>query len=281
MQALLHQIAETNGLTIRTFDPLAGGDINDVYLLKCIKTNIVVKLNNSASFPEMFGTEARGLQLLASSNSFRIPSVVAVGTVGNMSYLLLEYIEPSSNTSKFWTQFAEQLATLHRTSNKRFGLSHNNYIGSLPQYNSETETATDFYISQRLEPQFKLAAENGYSFQNLSSFYRTISEEIPNEPPSLIHGDLWSGNYLATKNSEAVLIDPAVAFAPREMDLAMMQLFGGFPKQVFSAYNEIFPLQKNWEKRTTIFQLYYVLVHLNLFGDGYLPQVTKVLNDFS
>ena len=104
-----------------------------------------------------------------------------------------------------------------------------------------------------------------------------ISEEIPNEPPSLIHGDLWNGNYLVSEAGKPVLIDPAAAFAPREMDIAMMHLFGGFSTTLFQAYQEIHPMEKNWEDRISLWQLYYMLVHLNLFGSGYLKQVEAIL----
>jgi fructosamine-3-kinase len=139
----------------------------------------------------------------------------------------------------------------------------------------------EFYISQRLEPQLKLAFEGGFKFGNLKGFFKNISEEIPEESPSLIHGDLWSGNFLVAHNGDPALIDPAVAFAPREMDLAMMKLFGGFSEEVFMTYNSIFPLCEGWKERTAIWQLYYLLVHLNLFGSGYWSQVKFILKRYS
>ena len=126
-----------------------------------------------------------------------------------------------------------------------------------------------------------MASENGFQFKKLTSFYKTISKIIPNEAPSLIHGDLWSGNYMVSKKSQAVLIDPAVAFAPREMDIAMMKLFGGFSEELIINYNSIFPLEKGWEDRVSLWQLYYLLVHLNLFGSSYLPKVKSIINKYS
>ena len=128
-------------------------------------------------------------------------------------------------------------------------------------------------------PQFNLAKEKGYEFKNLQAFYKKVRGIIPNEKPSLIHGDLWSGNYLKTDRGFA-LIDPAVAYSLREMDLAMMKLFGGFPKEAFAAYEANFSLAKAYTSRIELFQLYYLLVHLNLFGSGYLAGVRRCINNY-
>ena len=131
------------------------------------------------------------------------------------------------------------------------------------------------------EPQLRMAVDSGYSFSGLEKALRHIAESIPKESPSLIHGDLWGGNYLVSKHGNPVLIDPAVAYAPREMDLGMMKLFGGFSSEVFTLYNEIFPLTKGWEERIPLWQLYYLLVHLNLFGSGYLSRVRDILGRYT
>lgn len=242
---------------------------------------MVAKINDAARFPNMFSAEAKGLQLLGETNSFRIPKVIAEGKMENQAYLLLEFLEPGNKATDFWDHFAQNLVALHRKTQSQFGLDHDNYIGSLPQYNGLCESASEFYISQRLEPQFKMAFDRGFGFDDLGSFYKNISEEIPNEAPSLIHGDLWSGNYLVTPNGRPALIDPAVAFAPREMDLAMMKLFGGFAEEVFTKYNSLFPLNEDWSARLPLWQLYYLLVHLNLFGSGYLQQVSSIVKRYS
>ena len=126
-----------------------------------------------------------------------------------------------------------------------------------------------------------MASKRGFSFKNLEQFYRNISEEIPEEAPALIHGDLWSGNFITNEEGLPCLIDPAVGYAPREMDLAMMKLFGGFPEQVFEEYDEIFPLEKGFQERIPIWQLYYLLVHLNIFGSSYKPSVAQIVKRFS
>lgn len=194
----------------------------------------------------------------------------------------MEKLPIGQKEESFWEKFARDLAKLHQVTQPTFGLDHDNYIGSLPQYNtSKTQKAAEFYIECRLEPQFRLAEKNGYSFKALDRFYKHLESHIPEEPPALIHGDLWGGNYMIIRKAEPALIDPAVAFAPREMDLAMMKLFGGFPPETFLHYQAHFPLEKNWKKRLEIWQLYYLLVHLNLFGAGYLSPVKRILKKFS
>jgi fructosamine-3-kinase len=281
MDSVLNHIAEQNNIQIQTAEPLYGGDINKAYLLRSDTMDYVVKVNSASLYPNMFETEAKGLFLLRSSNSFRIPEVIAVGELNDQSYIMMEFIESGSASRTFWGEFAIYLASLHKNSQKSFGLDHSNYIGRLPQYNSEESTASDFYIHQRLEPQFRMAYDEGYEFKNLGRFYSIISEEIPNEASSLIHGDLWNGNYLISDRGVPSLIDPAVAYAPREMDLAMMKLFGGFPSEVYTLYHEEFPLKDRWEERIKLWQLYYLLVHLNLFGSGYFNQVHSIVKQYS
>lgn len=228
----------------------------------------------------MFTAEAKGLQLLKNSNSFIIPEVIATGEIGATSYLLMEYIPKGTPKIKFWELFAKNLTKLHQNTQARYGLDYDNYIGRLPQPNAKCQTASEFYVSQRLEPQFKMAIDKGFYFGDLKKCVKNISDEIPNEPPALVHGDLWSGNYLVSEHGEPVLIDPAVAFAPREMDLAMMRLFGGFSEEIFVGYHSFFPLQEGWQGRIQLWQLYYLLVHLNLFGSGYLHQVKSILKTY-
>ena len=274
---VFEHISITHNINISGIRPLYGGDINSVFMLNCQEGNFVVKINDAWRLPKMFEAESKGLQLLRQSNSFRIPQTFAHGNIDSFSFLLLEYIPAGASNDKPWEAFSSNLVKLHKTSNPYFGLDHNNYIGSLHQSNANLSSASEFYITQRLEPQFKLASENGFNFKDLNIFYKNLSNEIPVEPPSLIHGDLWNGNHLISSKNEAVLIDPAVAFAPREMDLAMMQLFGGFPGSIFDHYEDLFPLTGNWKIRIPIWQLYYLLVHLNLFGSGYFPQVNSIV----
>ncbi|HER40768.1 MAG TPA: fructosamine kinase, partial [Salinimicrobium catena] len=163
----------------------------------------------------------------------------------------------------------------------KFGFHAPNYIGSLPQYNHHHDSAADFYIQERLEPQFRMALDAGYAFHGLEKIFQVFSEMIPKEAPALIHGDLWSGNYISNEQGLPCLIDPAVSYGPREMDLAMMKLFGGFPEEVFDQYDSLFPVEPGFKDRIEMWQLYYLLVHLNIFGSSYLGQVKNILTRFS
>lgn len=281
MNSILKKIALKQNLKLENAKSLQGGDINEVFLLECGSEKYVIKINEASKYPNMFEAEALGLKLLQVTNSFKIPKIIAAGVEGNTSYLLLEYISTGSTYQVFWKDFAYCLVKLHQTTQNNFGLKHNNYIGSLQQINNIESSASDFYINQRLIPQFKIADELDFKFSSLERFFKNISEEIPDEAPSLIHGDLWNGNYMVSNKGEPTLIDPAVAYAPREMDIAMMHLFGGFPQDVYSIYNEQFPLIENWKDRISLWQLYYLLVHLNLFGSSYLSQVKGIIKRYS
>jgi len=280
VENILKKIAEQNNLDLIATEALFGGDINKVYRLETVEGEFVVKCNDAQAFPGMFEAEHKGLTMLRETKSFIVPKVITHNELDDTAYLLMEYLPSGNTTDGFWRSFGENLAQLHKTTNSTYGLDHDNYIGSLPQYNGAYNSAAEFYILQRLEPQFRLAEDNGYFFSRLEAFYTIISEEIPEEPSALVHGDLWNGNYMVSSSGSPILIDPAVAFAPREMDLAMMQLFGGFPAEVFEIYNEHFPLEYDWEDRVSLWQLYYLLVHLNLFGAGYLRQVEAVLRKY-
>ena len=280
MKNIIQNIAEQNNLELNAIQALAGGDINKVFLLKATERDFVVKINNVAKFPKMFEAEAKGLDLLRNTNGFIIPQVFMVGEVLENSYILMEYLKPSKNKAEFRKEFSQHLALLHSSTNDNFGLDHNNYIGSLPQTNTPTPSASQFYIEQRLQPQIEIAFDKGFNFHSLHSVLKNIAELIPIEKPSLIHGDLWHGNHISNKSGKPALIDPAVSFAPREMDIAMMKLFGGFSEEIYSAYNSIFPLEAGWVKRLPIWQLYYLLVHLNIFGSQYLGSVNAIFSKY-
>lgn len=280
-EKIIKLIAEAEDFELQEISPLSGGSINSVFAVSTSEGKRVIKINDSRKFPGMFPAEKKGLEILKTSRSFDIPEVYTCGEIENMAYLILEFKEEGNKHSEFWSEFAEDLSVLHKNSASYFGFEESNYIGSLPQFNEKVNSAAEFYLTQRLEPQLKNAGDRGFSFKNIPSFFKNISEEIPEEASSLIHGDLWSGNYLVNETGSPCLIDPAVCFGPREMDLAMMKLFGGFPEEVFQIYEEIFPLKPDFKNRISIWQLYYLLVHLNIFGSGYLPQVKRIIERYS
>lgn len=280
-EKIIKNIGSRENLTVSGFSSLAGGSINEVFLLDTCKGKIVMKLNDASSFPGMFEAEKEGLEALKDSKTVDVPEVLSFGTLKHHAYLLLEFKPEDRETKLFWENFARELAALHKTSSPKFGFPSSNYIGSLPQTNEERESAGEFYIDQRLEPQFQMAKDRGFSFGNLDQTFKNICSAIPEEPASLIHGDLWNGNYMATANARPCLIDPAVSFSSREMDLSMMKLFGGFPEKVFEDYSDIFPLESGFKERVPLWQLYYLLVHLNIFGSSYLGSVKQVLKRYS
>ncbi len=263
-----------------------GGDISQALRLETDKGAFFLKINTNTFAGAMFAAEAKGLQLLASTKIFRIPTVIATSaTEAHPAFLLLENIESGNPRPDFWVQFGERLAALHRCKSDHFGLDHANFIGSLPQNNTLHTSWVNFYVECRLLPQMQLAAEEDkLTTQDHQSFERLFAKFpalLPEESPSLIHGDLWNGNFLCDKGGVPVLIDPAICFASREMDLAMALLFGGFDQKFYEAYQLAYPLLPGWEERIDLYQLYYLMVHVNLFGGGYIQSVRQILRRFA
>lgn len=277
----LQKIAEEFGIKLSSTSALTGGDINEVFLLEGKEGKFVVKLNDAEQFPGMFEAEKSGLEELRSPGVIDVPSPLKTGQVDSYSYLILEYKTSAPKRSDFWEIFGEQLANLHQQSTSSFGFETNNYIGSLPQYNENRDSASSFYIEMRLEPQIRMAEEKGFQLNVSENFYKNCQQLIPDEPPALVHGDLWNGNYMVNSQGDPCLIDPAIAYAPREMDLGMMKLFGGFHEHLFEVYDQTFPLDTGWKDRVDLWQLYYLLVHLNIFGAGYRSQVTSIISKYS
>lgn len=270
-------------LPITAVQPIAGGDIHRAYRLALAGGQyLFLKTNTSPQAAAMFRTESQGLALLGASRSIRTPKVFAHGsTPDGHAYLLLEYIAPGYINRLFWETFGRALANLHGNTSAQFGFAHDNFIGRLPQPNTRHDKWATFYAEERLWPQMLQARELGYfdaaAEQQLDRLCRNLGWLCPEEPPALIHGDLWSGNFLCDAAGQPILIDPAACFAHREMDLAMSRLFGGFDTTFYAAYEEAWPLETGFEKRLEIYQLYYLLVHVNLFGGGYAGQAEGVL----
>jgi fructosamine-3-kinase len=263
---------------------MGGGCINHAMKVETTSGFFFLKWNSAKRFPGMFEAEAKGLTLLKEMNAIGIPRVIGTGETGSDSFILLEFIEAGSQVKNFWNDFGTSLANLHRNSSESFGLPYDNYIGSLPQDNSQKKSWTEFFIEERLEKQIAIArnseAISNSMVQQFNHLYKQLPEIIPEEKPSLIHGDLWNGNFMTGADGKAWLIDPAVYYGHREMDLAMSKLFGGFNGEFYESYDETFPLQKGFDQRADIHNLYPLLVHVNLFGGGYLSEVKNILSRF-
>ena len=285
---LKEQLQQIIDKKMDSFHPVSGGDINQAALVTFSdKSRYFVKYNANSNH-DMFEKEAAGLKLLQrDSIQIHIPEVVDYGYLEEIrtGFLLMEYISTGRENKSFLERFGRELAALHKITAPTYGLDHDNYIGRLPQSNHQHDNWTDFFIQERIEPQLKMAQEShrlprsiNKPFENL---YAKLPDIFPGEPASLLHGDLWSGNYLCSDNQEVVLIDPAVYFGHREMELAFTQLFGGFGSRFYDSYHEVFPIQPEFRTRKDIYNLYPLLVHTNLFGGGYAGSVTRIISQFA
>ena len=234
----------------------------------------------------MFEAEARGLRLLRKPQNIDIPEVWGVGEADGLSFIILEYVREGPRNRNYWQLLGEQLAELHGNTVKEFGLDHDNYIGSLPQANKSHDNWLEFFIEERLERQLEIAAGkrkiDGHHRQKFEQLYRKLPDLLPDhEPPSLIHGDLWSGNLITNEKGMPTLIDPAVYYGNREIELAFTTLFGGFDGEFYQVYQQVMPMAPGYEERFDIYNLYPLMVHVNLFGGGYLSQVESIMRRFT
>ncbi len=263
---------------------VSGGSINIAYELQTATGKYFLKVNHRTLYPGMFEAEAQGLKLMTETGTVRVPTIILQGDSGNESFLLLEWIDSRRGSVQATSLLGSQLAKMHQSTAGSFGLDHDNYMGSLPQSNRRHNKWSDFFVQERLQPMVSLAVDKRLleyaEAGNFEKLYAKMPELFEEEAPALLHGDLWSGNYLTTPADEPYLIDPAVYYGNREVDLAMTMLFGGFSNEFYIAYNETFPVAKGWHQRVDLWNLYPLLVHLNLFGAGYLGRVKDALNSY-
>jgi fructosamine-3-kinase len=257
---------------------MGGGCINSAFRLDGKETSYFVK-TNSAHLQYMFEAEAAGLQAIADTGTIRVPRPVCFGTADNHSYLVMEYLTLGGGRSA--AALGEQLAAMHRHTAKQFGFHVDNTIGSTPQNNSPDDDWTRFWRQRRLGDQLEMARRNGCGHRLIEGVERLI-DLVPlffadyHPAPSILHGDLWSGNYSCTADGQPVIFDPATYYGDREADIAMTELFGGFDGDFYSAYNQSWPLDDGYRVRKTLYNLYHVINHFNLFGGGYLEQAESM-----
>jgi fructosamine-3-kinase len=285
--ALRAALASALGSEVASVRGVAGGDINEAYEIALGDGRRLFAKANARSPRGMFAAEARGLAWLAEAGALRIPKVVAVAAPeAPAQFLVLELVATGRPARDFDERLGRGLAALHRRDAPAFGLDHDNFVGSLPQENATASTWPEFYRGRRLEPLLRRAADRGLASSRMrEGFHRLFAalDELcgPPEPPARLHGDLWGGNLLCDDRGAPVLIDPAVYGGHREIDLAMMRLFGGFGARVFEAYHEAAPLADGHGERVPLYQLYPLMVHVNLFGGGYVGSVESALDRIS
>ena len=258
---------------------IGGGCIHQALRIGNGSQSYFVKINHLDKL-SMFQAEAASLVEIAAAKCIRVPKVIALGSTSEQSFLILEYIEMLSGKNS--VLFGQQLASLHRTTQKQFGWHRDNTIGSTLQKNSLYADWAEFWRDRRLRFQLELAAQNGYcgKIQKLGDrilLHITSWLKSHKPQPSLLHGDLWSGNYGFNAEETPIIFDPAVYYGDRETDLAMTELFGGFDRSFYTGYQNAWPLPEEYQWRKSLYNLYHVLNHLNLFGGGYQNQAITIM----
>ncbi len=259
-----------------------GGCINSAMVLADDARRYFVKTNH-ASLVAMFEAEAAGLDEIRNTGTVRAPAPVCWGANDESAYLVLEYIELSAGGGAVSRRLGEQLAAMHRATRASFGWDRDNTIGSTPQINTPSDDWILFWREKRLGAQLELAARNGYHGRLQQQGERLMVKFAglfaSHQPlPSLLHGDLWSGNYAADSEARPVIYDPAPYYGDREADLAMTELFGGFGRDFYGAYRQAWPLEDGYRTRKALYNVYHILNHLNLFGGGYLGQAESMID---
>ena len=279
-----------NDLQIVSKRQAYGGDINRSFQLTLSDGSLVFLKSNTLKNLSFFKAEAKGLEALRQTGTIGVPKVLGMGTDRDISFLLLEYLDAAPRTDGYWEIFGRELAALHRADCKYllekgcFGFAEDNYIGATPQKNTPMMSWVDFFRECRLLPQFRMA--DRYFDSGLRKLCTKLMDHLDSylsEPefPSLIHGDLWSGNSAPGPDGKAWIFDPAVYIGHYEAELAMTELFGRNPEEFYQAYNEIIPIDSGYRDRRDLYDLYHLLNHLNLFGGSYLGSVKQILNRYA
>ncbi len=279
-EAVRNWLEEHGHGAVTATQPVGGGCINNGARLVTRSGDTFFLKTNSYAPAGLFACEVEGLNALKQEDGPRIPRPYLHGA----SFLLMEDLKPAAPRPDYWPEFGRRLAALHNHTHSHFGFHQDNYLGSTPQPNPWTEDGYEFFGEHRILFQARLAVQRGLLGREdarlAEKVAKRLPELVPPQPPSLIHGDLWSGNAITGPHGEPALIDPAVHYGWAEAELAMTTLFGSFPPAFYQAYEEVRPLAPGYARRYPIYNLYHLLNHLNLFGSGYLRQVQGILRHF-
>ncbi len=288
MRSLADKVASLVGEPTVKLTGVSGGDINEAFGATLASGRRLFVKTHRSPLSQVFVREAEGLAWLDEAKAIRVPQVVAASDADDRgpACLVLEYVERGAPGPRHDELLGRGLAALHRYGAPRFGHDASNYLATLPQDNGQADDWPSFYANQRLLPLTERALERRVLPEAVAGRVRGLCEQLakftgPPEPPARLHGDLWGGNALAAASGEPVLIDPAVYGGHREIDLAMMQLFGGFSRRVFDAYDEAYPRAPGHEDRVALYQLYPLLAHVNLFGASYVSQLDRALRHYA
>lgn len=256
-----------------------GGCIHKTYVVEGGGQSFFVKIN-AASKHDVFESEADGLDALTMAGAIRAPRPLGCGQIGDQSFLAMERLRFGSSDTGGWAKMGQQLAALHRCTGEAFGWARDNYIGASPQANRRSDDWVEFFREQRLRPQFAMARSQGFQLANEARLLDALPTLLDGHrpEPSLLHGDLWSGNAGFLEDGQPVVFDPASYFGDRETDLAFSEFFGGFPADFYEAYKAAWPLPAGYAQRKELYNLYHVLNHANLFGGGYARQAQQMID---
>ncbi len=271
------------GTVLKDFQFLYCGNFNLAARVETANGKYFIKWNKG-DHEGMFESEAKSMELIRETNTVYVPKVYGYGKKPDGSYLMLDFVSESSKNNDFWQDFGRNLASLHANTHEKFGLHFNNYMGALRQINDYTTDGIQFYLEKRLiiqlEKAYKSKLVDFKLYVDLNNLFSKIATIFPKEKPSLLHGDLWSGNIMVGANGYVALVDPSAYYGFREAEIAFTTLFGGFPIEFYEAYNEVKPLESGFKDRIDLYNLYPLLLHANLFGGGYLESIKRIVKKY-
>lgn len=284
IENILPAISEKLSDEIISKKPLSGGSISSAYLLKSEKESYFLKINSDQDALKMFHAEQNGLRAISETATIAVPNVQIVDKFEDKAIILMDYVESKLPDPEDYKRLGASLAQLHSVKQKSFGFNSDNFIGSLYQSNKQHSSWSEFFWNERISPQLNIAIDNGLLNKNEipseDEFIDLFDQYLKEVTPTLIHGDFWGGNYIISTDGTPYLIDPAVYYGHSMVDIAMSKLFGSFGSEFYDSYHQLIPKSDYYQQEIDIYQLYFLLVHLNLFGSGYYSSVSNILNKY-